>query len=117
MIPLAIRGHGGPIDVEEWVPCEQPGLALAHYEGLWRLVHIRSGLTVAGCEDRALLLDLGLPALAHVDWTAPAAEIVATHAHLGPELRLLGLDVPGRPHPQPVDIDQHPALAPLSGRS
>lgn len=116
MIPLMLRGHDGPIPAEEWVPCEQPGLALAHHEDHWRLVHIRSGLTVAGCEDRALLLDLGLPALSHVDWTAPADHIARNHAHLTIVLRLLGLAAPGVQHPYTDDIDQHPALAPLSGR-
>lgn len=114
--PLLVRRRSGVASLDEWVPTEQPGLALARYDQGWRLVHIRSGLCVAGCEDRALLLDLGLPALAHVDFTASAPEVVRTHPTIGDELRLLGLAIGGERHHDASDLDQHPALAPLAGR-
>jgi len=69
----------GGISTRRGAPCGVPGLAVAAgpWDGIFSVVHVRSGLAVADFGDPEAALAGAQAAAALADWTAPGAQLRA----------------------------------------
>lgn len=83
----------GGVSTRRGAPCGVPGLAVAAGSaspGIWFVIHVRSGLTVADFGDPETALAGAQAAGGLADWTVPAAQLVTDMSLRGKVVAALG---------------------------